>query len=61
MSGAQAQEGTYTVLVVDDDSRYRAKVAHMVQEAGYEVLEAEHGMDAFRRLDRSSGQQATSF
>jgi len=44
-----------TVLVVDDDVTIRGLVARMVQEAGYRVIEAEHGMDALRQLEQPLG------
>lgn len=38
------------VLVVDDDPPIRRVVAQMIKWAGYQVLEAENGKDAIRRL-----------
>ena len=43
-----------TILVVDDTTSVRQAVGFTLQEAGYEVVEAENGEDALCKLD---GQQ----
>lgn len=45
-----ADPGRPTVLVVDDDTRVRRLTARMLEEEGYQVVEAESGQEALRRL-----------
>lgn len=40
------------VLVVDDDATMRAMARHMLDEAGYEIAEAESGREALASLRR---------
>lgn len=40
-----------TILVVDDTASVRQAVGFTLQEAGYEIVEAEDGMDALDKLD----------
>jgi DNA-binding NtrC family response regulator len=40
------------ILVVDDESSFRALLRDILEEAGYEVLEARDGADALALLDR---------
>jgi two-component system, chemotaxis family, chemotaxis protein CheY len=42
-----------TILVVDDDSSIRSMIRLMLEGAGYEVIEAEHGAVALQRIARS--------
>lgn len=38
-----------TVLVVDDDDEYRARVVSIVEDAGHRAIEARNGLDAMKR------------
>jgi CheY-like chemotaxis protein len=44
-----------TVLVVDDDRPVRELAARMLQEAGYDTIQAIDGQDAWRQLRRAPG------
>jgi two-component system cell cycle sensor histidine kinase/response regulator CckA len=44
-----------TVLVVDDDRPVRELAARMLQEAGYDTIQAIDGQDAWRQLRRATG------
>lgn len=39
------------VLVVDDSAAIRRSVAYVLSEAGYDVVQAEDGLDALSKLD----------
>ena len=39
------------ILIVDDDPSIRFMLQLMLEHAGYEVLEAQHGLEALKRLD----------
>ena len=41
------------ILIVDDDSSIRSMMRLMLEQAGYEINEAEHGAIALRRIERS--------
>jgi two-component system chemotaxis response regulator CheY len=43
-----------TVMVVDDSSGVRQIVSFVVRNSGYEVIEAEDGLDALAKLDGQS-------
>jgi signal transduction histidine kinase/CheY-like chemotaxis protein len=49
------QIGTETVLLVEDEERVRDMTKEILQESGYQVLEAKHGQDALRVADRHAG------
>jgi two-component system, cell cycle sensor histidine kinase and response regulator CckA len=49
------QKGTETVLLVEDEERVRDMTKEILQESGYQVLEAKHGQDALLVADRHSG------
>jgi two-component system, chemotaxis family, chemotaxis protein CheY len=40
-----------SILIVDDSTMVRQMVAFTLHEAGFEVVEAEHGQDALTKLD----------
>jgi len=42
-----------TVLIVDDSATMRQMVAFTLREAGYQVVEAEHGQDALNKMPLS--------
>lgn len=44
-----------TVLVVDDERPVRELAARMLQEAGYDTIQAVDGQDAWRQLRRAAG------
>jgi DNA-binding NtrC family response regulator len=44
-----------TILVVDDDTPFRAVVAELLELAGYRVLGAQNGLEALRLNRRFSG------
>ena len=44
-----------TVLVVDDERPVRELAARMLQEAGYDTIQAVDGQDAWRQLRRPAG------
>jgi CheY-like chemotaxis protein len=44
-----------TVLVVDDERPVRELTARMLQEAGYDTIQAVDGQDAWRQLRRVAG------
>jgi len=41
-----------TILVVDNEVRYRELIAHLLREAGYEVDEADDGVSALEILEK---------
>lgn len=43
-----------TIMVVDDSSGVRQIVSFVVRNSGYEVVEAEDGLDALAKLDDQS-------
>ncbi len=47
-----------TILIIDDATSIRQVVAMTLEEAGYEYLEAEDGVDALNKLD---GRQVDMF
>ncbi|HEX8846492.1 MAG TPA: ATP-binding protein [Pyrinomonadaceae bacterium] len=49
------QNGTETVLLVEDEKRVRDMTREILQESGYHVLEAEHGQEALLIADRHPG------
>jgi DNA-binding response OmpR family regulator len=44
-----------TILLVDDDSPFRAIVSVLLERAGYRVLEAQNGLEALRLSRRFPG------
>ncbi|SIP90647.1 two-component system, chemotaxis family, response regulator CheY [Alkalispirochaeta americana] len=42
------------ILVVDDSAAVRQSVSYVLDQAGYEVVQAEDGMDALKMLDGST-------
>ncbi len=48
----QSQQKVTTVLLVEDDPLIRFSAAEMLREIGFEVVEAAHGEEALRHLDR---------
>jgi len=44
-----------TILLVDDDTPFRAVVSELLQLAGYRVLEAQNGLEALRLNRRFPG------
>lgn len=38
------------IMIVDDSTMVRQMVSFTIQEAGFEVVEAEHGQDALKKL-----------
>jgi signal transduction histidine kinase/CheY-like chemotaxis protein len=55
VTAAEAESAAGLVLLVDDDSDVRAVAAAMLDEAGYEVIEAGGGAAALECLDREGG------
>ena len=58
-SGAQPAErssaargGSETILIVEDEDLVRALATRSLRERGYRVIEARHGVDALRQLER---------
>jgi CheY-like chemotaxis protein len=47
--------GTETILVADDDDSIRDLVSTILEEQGYEVLEARDGVEALRLADERDG------
>ncbi len=43
-------DGATVLLVVEDDDDYRSVLSETLQEAGYQVASAIHGLDALARL-----------
>ena len=41
-----------TILVVDNEVRYRELIAHLLREAGYQVDEADDGVSALEILEK---------
>lgn len=41
----------FTVLVIDDEALTRRLLQHCLTRAGYEVVEAENGIDALKKLE----------
>ncbi len=39
------------ILIIDDDSAVRATVRHLLERAGYEIIEAADGREGSRMLD----------
>lgn len=40
-----------TILIIDDSASMRQMVAFTLQQAGFEVLQGEHGQDALTRMN----------
>ena len=51
----EAPKGTETILLVEDERALRAACREMLQEAGYEVLEAADGPEALQRVEHHPG------
>jgi CheY-like chemotaxis protein len=49
------QTGTETVLLVEDEERVRDMTKEILQESGYQVLEAKHGQEALLVADQYPG------
>jgi signal transduction histidine kinase len=47
--------GTETVLLVEDEERVREMIREILQESGYQVLEAKHGQEALLVADQHPG------
>jgi PAS domain S-box-containing protein len=52
---AQATPGTETVLLVEDEEMVRNMTREILQESGYQVLEAQHGHEALLVAERHNG------
>jgi signal transduction histidine kinase/ActR/RegA family two-component response regulator len=52
---AQATPGTETVLLVEDEEMVRNMTREILQESGYQVLEAKHGHEALLVAERHNG------
>lgn len=52
---AQATPGTETVLLVEDEEMVRNMTREILQESGYQVLEAKHGDEALLVSERHNG------
>lgn len=52
---AQAQVGTETVLLVEDEEMVRDMTREILQESGYQVLEARHGQEALLVAEQYQG------
>ena len=55
-SGIKAQQGTETLLLVEDEDAVRALVRNVLKERGYRVMEASRGEDALELADQYWGQ-----
>lgn len=51
---SDASTASCTVLLVEDDALIRFSAAEMLREAGFSVIEAAHGEDALRLLERAT-------
>jgi PAS domain S-box-containing protein len=54
--GVEAQQGTETILLVEDEEAVRALVRNVFREKGYRVLEASRGREALELSELYSGQ-----
>lgn len=52
---AKATPGTETVLLVEDEEMVRNMTKEILQESGYQVLEAQHGHEALLVAERHNG------
>jgi CheY-like chemotaxis protein len=50
--GAPARGGAETILIVEDKEKVRSLASRGLREHGYTVIEARHGADALRQLER---------
>jgi PAS domain S-box-containing protein len=55
-SGVKAQQGTETLLLVEDEDAVRALVRNVLKERGYRVMEASRGQDALDLAEQYWGQ-----
>lgn len=51
-SGSERWQGTGTVLVVDDESSVRELAVAFLKSLGFDVLQAENGVDAIKEFER---------
>ena len=49
-----ARGGSETILIVEDEELVRSLASRSLREHGYTVIEARHGTDALRQLERSA-------
>ncbi len=52
------QDGTETIMLVEDEAAVRALASHTLRARGYTVLEASHGEEALRSLQTYAGEIA---